>query len=255
MPAPNDYPSLPPAANLLRNGHGLTLSNALMDLLVDARETYDWPAGTGARVSQQNIIDLEVLVAGQLVGLNPARAHQIVIAVSEWAGNNAKSHNRILAASFAEQQVMERAIHGLITLGRERGGLDDLCNLPGISLVIASKIYRFCSPQIGAAVDRHASYFFNSLPVVGWGNSTNFGREWSSSRRTSSRLRIYSKAGFVRNLDEYFQVYLPLLSGIADALNLAGRNYRCAASGSFRDWAPADVEMAAYYWWACHGAR
>jgi hypothetical protein len=32
-------------------------------------------------------------------------------------------------------------------------GLDQLCGIPGLRLVMATKIYRFCCPEIGAAVD------------------------------------------------------------------------------------------------------
>ena len=150
---------------------------------------------------------------------------------------------------------MQAAISDLIAPGKERAGIDALCSLPGISLVIASKIFRFCSPNQGAAVDRHASYFFNSLQVVGRGAATHFAREWANGRHTSSRLAIYAVANYTRNKAEYFEAYLPTLACIAQAMNANQAPYTCAAQNLQKNWRPADVEMAAYYWWACKGAR
>lgn len=150
---------------------------------------------------------------------------------------------------------MQAAISGLITPGQECVGIDALCSLPGISLVIASKIYRFCAPTQGAAVDRHASYFFNSLQVAGGGNATRFAREWANGRHRTSRLAIYTLSGYVHNKAEYFSAYLPTVTCIAQALNAIPAPYTCAARNAPMTWTPADVEMAAYYWWATNGAR
>jgi hypothetical protein len=128
-------------------------------------------------------------------------------------------------------------------------GLDQLCGIPGLRLVMATKIYRFCCPEIGAAVDRHASYFFNSL------KATSFQREWSTGKRSTSRLAIYGAGNSKRNRNEYLDVYLPLLKQIADYLNRLGFTYKCATTEKSKVWRPADVEMAAYYWWACNGPR
>jgi hypothetical protein len=236
------------------------VSEALVDLLVSSRTTYDWPAGTGAAQSQQAILDLEVSVAKLLASLSGETAHSIMALASEWAGNNACSHEAILCASGATKDRMYRAVSLLVQApDGPRRGLDALCGLRGVGLVIASKVYRFCLPQIGAAVDRHASYFFNSLDVSGPDQraekATHFWREYADGRRTSTRLATYSPQGYEQNLDEYVRVYLPLLAGIAAALNRLARRYGCAATGQDRTWRPADVEMAAYYWWACHGAR
>lgn len=110
-------------------------------------------------------------------------------------------------------------------------------------------------PLVGAAVDRHSSYFFNSLPVIGHGFSTNFRREWANGRHTTSRLAIYQAARYRGNRTEYFAAYVPLLMCIARQLNVGGHQFVCAATGAIKQWTPADVEMAAYYWWAGHGAR
>jgi hypothetical protein len=231
------------------------LSDTLVNLLVTARSTYDWPAGTGSAASQITILNLEAAVNGYLMALNAANAHAITVQVSAWAGNNANAHAQIVGATPAQQAQMQAAVSDLITPGRECVGIDALCTLPGISMVIASKIYRFCAPTRGAAVDRHASYFFNSLQVAGGGNATRFAREWANGRHTTSRLAIYTLSGYVHNKAEYFSTYLPTITCIAQVLNAIPALYVCAARNAPMNWTPADVEMAAYYWWANNGAR
>ncbi len=259
MPAPNDNnPSFPAGVSLTPiPGNQYTLSATLVNLLVDARNLYDWPQGTGAANSQQTVINLINTVRNYLSPtITPNDAHQITMAVSAWAGNNANSHQSICRATPAHVSHMQKAITCLITPGHECIGIDGLCALPGISLVIASKIFRFCSPQHGAAVDRHASYFFNSLQIVGQGNVTQFVREWSNGRHNTSRLAIYQQANYARNKAEYFSLYLPIINSVAQALNAAPAHYyTCAVTNTLQAWTPADVEMAAYYWWALNGAR
>ncbi|MCU0591243.1 MAG: hypothetical protein MUC57_07195 [Desulfobacterales bacterium] len=230
-------------------------SRPLINLLIQARNGYDWPAGTGAVQSQQTILNLEAKVRAYLANLTPASAHAIVEAISLWAGNNANSHDQIVAALPVQQVQMQKAISCLITPGQECIGIDALCTLPGISLVIASKIFRFCSPNQGAAVDRHASYFFNSLQVVGGGAATHFVREWANGRHTTSRLAIYNQSNYAYNKTEYISAYLPILACIAQAMNAGVALYTCAARKIQMNWTPADVEMAAYYWWATNGVR
>lgn len=256
MPVPNDSPCIPEGATLTVAANGqFELSDSLVQLLLQARSGYDWPAGTGPVISQQNILNLEALVNGNMMALTPNTAHDIIIAVSEWAGNNAISHANIISALPDQQIQMQMAVSSFITNGQECDGIDALCNLPGISLVIASKIFRFCSPNRGAAVDRHASYFFNSLCSVGGDAATHFAREWSNGRHTTSRLAIYTAANYARNKTEYFAAYLPTLACIADAMNAIPAPYTCAAQNTLQNWRPADVEMAAYYWWATNGSR
>lgn len=255
MPIPNDAPIFPVGVTLTKLAGAAELSPSFIAQLVTARQSYDWPAGTGAAVSQQVIIDLELFLRARLAALNPATAHEIVIEVSRWAGNNANSHAQIVTAPPAQQAMMQGAIHNLLSTTTACTGISQLCGLAGVSLVIASKIYRFCAPTVGAAVDRHASYYFNSLPVVGHGHGTAFLREWANGSHTSSRLAIYSARGLSLNQGEYFNTYLPLLTCIVDALNAQPAMYCCAATIILKSWTPADVEMAAYYWWACNGAR
>lgn len=256
MPEPNDTPCLPPGTTLTRFADvRCSLSHPLVQLLLQARSEYDWPAGTGPVACQTTILNLEATVNRHLMDLTPATAHAIIVEVSAWAGNNANSHAHIVGATLAQQAQTQAAITRLITPGRECVGIDALCNLPGIRLVIASKIFRFCSPNQGAAVDRHASYFFNSLQVVGAGTATHFAREWANGRHTTSRLAIHTVGGYSRNKAEYFEFYLPTLACIARAMNAIPALFICAATNLPRRWTPADVEMAAYYWWACNGAR
>ncbi|MFZ2629331.1 MAG: hypothetical protein WAX67_10695 [Rugosibacter sp.] len=189
------------------------------------------------------------------MNLTPANALAIVEAVSLWAGNNTNSHAQIVGAPPKQQVQMQAAISCLINPGQECTGIDALCALPGISLVIASKIFRFCSPNHGAAVDRHASYFFNSLQLIGGGTATRFIREWATGRHTTSRLSIYNQSNYAHNKAEYFLAYLPTLACIAQAMNATPALYTCAARSTQMNWTPADIEMAAYYWWATNGAR
>ena len=259
MPSFN-YCRFPPGVLIRRlPDGGLDISQALADLLVSSRNNYDWPAGTGARESQNAIIELEHNVEDLLRGLDPARIHQIIKKVSLWGGNNANAQRRIEGASREDQVRMRDAIRHIMNRFTLKRGLDELSMLPGLRLIIATKVFRFCCHTWGAAVDRHASHFFNSLQIVGpngtCGLSTDFRREWSNGKRKSTRLAIYSSAGHRLNCVEFVDAYLPLLTQIAESLNILGATYRCAVTGINKSWRPADVEMAAYYWWARKGSR
>lgn len=237
----------------------ILLSENLINLLVNAREMYDWPFGTGAAKSQQTIIDLEVKIKNLIENLTQINAKTIVSLVSKWGGNNANSQNLIDNANVNVQDALVRCIKGLSNSSDSYNSVDRLSNQPGLRLVMASKIYRFCCPNEGASLDRHLSYFFNSLPLFrapnGVGYSTNFKREWSTSSHTTSRLAIYQPNNHSYNLREYFKAYLPLLAQIADYLNKNQVTYLCAATKKYNFWRPTDIEMAAYFWWARNGSR
>ncbi|MFZ5452152.1 MAG: hypothetical protein ACOZF2_09830 [Thermodesulfobacteriota bacterium] len=218
-------------------------------MLVQARCAYDWPSGSGTVESQQTILNLEADIAQLMQGLDEENAHRIVVAVSAWAGNNARSHNAIVQATPAYRVQMLSSLQLFNTLDGLANAMDALCLLPGIRLVIASKIYRFCCPAMGAAVDRHTSYYFNSL------GGANFRREWSNGQHTASRLAIYQSASYTRNRREFVTVYLPMLRSMANALNAIPVHYHCAATGEQKKWRLTDVEMAAYYWGACNAPR
>jgi hypothetical protein len=256
MPEPISATSLPHGVYVTpATAGGCHPSPPLISLLVAARSTYDWPSGTGPSVSQQTIINLEAATISRLITLNMMDAHQIVLDVSAWAGNNKLAHDRLRNASPTELNDIHRGISLLVSLNTDRLGVQTLCGVPGLSLVIASKIYRFCVPSVGAAVDRHSSYFTNSLPDDTGGLLTHFLREWSSSKRRTTRLATYNSRGLALNIDQYFQSYLPLLNALGACMNSVGTRYTCSATTLAKDWRPADVEMAAYYWWAQHGAR
>ena len=252
MPPPHDY-ILPAGVKVQKLPDGsLSLSDALVQLLFGARGAYDWPAGTGAAESQQAILNLEAEIARRMQGLDEENAHHIVTLVSEWAGNNFQSHNDIVQATPDGRVEMLNSLRLFKSLDGLAHAIDCLCRLPGIRLVIASKIFRFCCPAVGAAVDRHSSYFFNSLELISLegrrGRATNFRREWSNGIHTTSRLAYFTRASYYHNREEFITVYLPLLRYIANALNALPALYHCAATGEQKKWRPTDVDMAAYYW-------
>ncbi len=251
MPEPNDTRDLPQGVML---NDQYVPSPELVNLLIKARSEYHWPKKTGAMESQQIIRDLELSVADHISTLNPQDAHAIVAAVSKWAGNRDTAQTAINDVSFELKVDMQKAISYLLH-DQVINGLDELCTLPGIRLVIASKIYRFCSPKVGAAVDRHASYFFNSLPMASGENTCHFIREWSDKKHINSRLAIYTPDNYILNRNEYVETYLQFLVRIADKLNAQSAFYQCAATNKESLWTPADVEMAAYYWWAHNGSK
>ncbi len=258
MSEPNDS-ILPQGVQLNHLVDGqIELSQSLVDLLLAARREYVWKAHT-ARESQQTIINLEVDVAAFMNPLDVASAHEICMRVSKWAGNRAKAHAAIVNATASDKLKMLNSLQLLNDPDRLNAGLDSLSDLPGISLVIASKIYRFCCPQAAAAVDRHASYFFNSLDVIprhqAQAKAIHFKREWSTARHTNSRLATFTPSNYLYNRKVFVEVYLRLLACIAAELNTIPAQYTCAASRELKTWRPTDVEMAAYYWWATNGAR
>ncbi len=234
-------------------------SEKLVELLIISRESYDWPSGTGTKVSQQYVIDLKSGCETLIKKLNNGNAQEIISSVSKWGGNNANSQRQIDSAIIDYQKKMYTYINKLVNTDETQSSLNDLSSLPGLRLVMATKVYRFCSPNNGAALDRHSSYFFNSLPKVDNSTNkefaTNFKREWSTGKHTTSRLAIYQQSSHNYNLNVYIKEYLPLLRYIASYLNKEGITYRCAATNLAKLWCPADIEMASYFWWAKKGAR
>jgi hypothetical protein len=186
--------------------------------------------------------------------LDGANAQWILREVSRWGGNNAEALRKLDDRSFEDNCELAKLISQLLMPTSVKGALRMLAEQLGLGLVMASKVYRYCSPQAGAAVDRHTSYFFNSLAVrdeAGKSRAcTQFKRQWSSGKHQGSRLDIYSSPKCETNLNEYCNTYIPLLGRLADALNSKRGEFLCAASGERRRWRPADVEMAAYFWWS-----
>ena len=256
MAAPDDAPVFSSAIYLVRLPHeGWGVSDKLADLLTEEREHYRWKATTAA-VSQGNIIELETEVARRIENLNPANASWIVREVSRWGGNNPKALHTLASASSEQNCTFARLIKQLLTPLSATSALGALTKQSGLGMVMASKIYRFCCPDVGAAVDRHSSYFFNSLPLQVEGGPvstcTRFKRQWANGQHRASRLAIYTDSNCEANLDEYCRAYLPALATIAELLNSNSvrGGFLCAATKVRRRWRPADVEMASYSWWS-----
>ena len=253
MAPPNDAPVFGGTIHLVATQtEALGLSDTLADYLSAAREQYVWKGKT-ARESQGRIIQLEHQTASWLANLDGASAQRICSEVSRWGGNNQKALCTLANSPPEQNCKLARLISQLLVPISVEGALRELAKQPAIKLVMASKIYRFCSPQAGAAVDRHSSYFFNSLRVQDETGKlracTQFKRQWAGKKDGTSRLDIYSLS-VEANLKEYCDVYIPLLTKLADALNSKRGKFLCAASGERRAWRPADVEMAAYFWWS-----
>ncbi len=99
-------------------------------------------------------------------------------------------HIRAVAYTGVSQEE-SLAVFGAV---RSIDALRALAKQPGLSLVMASKVYRFCCPDVRAAVDRHSSYFFNSLPLQAEGgpvgNCTRFKREWANGNTGPAAWRL-----------------------------------------------------------------
>jgi hypothetical protein len=236
----------------------LCLSDSLADLLYSARQHYSWPNGQTAQVSQDRVISLERTIREWMQDLTPDKAVRIVEKVSEWGGSRAGALSLIRSSTAHQALGLAKLVGGLSVPDRMSSVLRSLSEQPGIGLVMATKIFRFCAPGVGAAVDRHCSYFFNSLPDKRMATASprcaDFRREWADGKHKTTRLATYYDSGLVRNLIEYSTSYLPLLAAMADSLNKMRGGFLCAATRTNKYWRPTDVEMAAYYWWAHNGA-
>lgn len=254
MAPPVDAPVFRPAIYLVRLPHERWgVSDKLSGMLTDEREHYTWKARTAA-ASQRNIIELETEVARRMEHLDVYNARWIVLEVSRWGGNNQKALHTLALASSEQNCTFARLIRLLLKPASATDALGELTKQPGLSLVMASKIYRFCCPDVGAAVDRHSSYFFNSLPLQVEGgpvsSCTHFRRQWANGQHRASRLATFTDSHCEANLSEYCTVYLPALATIAELLNSQRGGFLCATTNARRTWRPADVEMAAYSWWS-----
>jgi hypothetical protein len=260
---PNDATVLGCDLHIRKDAEGvISLSGELAELLVQARSGYAWPKRCSPSTSQQSIIDLERDTHQRIESLDDEKAHWIIQQVSLWGGNRGRAQPALDHASSAEKKEFAGLIQALLSPGSFEKALSGLSAKPGVDLVIATKVYRFCWPEGGAAVDRHSSYFFNSLDFMhADGKRTkccHFRRQRSGQQtRTgpASRLAIYDPSGRGRdaNLREYAHCYLPLLSAVAASLNDLAVTFTCAATGAKKGWRPADVEMAAYQWWSRNG--
>lgn len=260
MALPNDSDVLPKGVFLsLSSDDIIEPSIGFIELLKTSREGYTWPFYQSPKESQAAIIEIENIVHNIQKELNPKDAQTILAKVSQWGGNNKKAQRNIESADSVTQTQMLEGIH---KLGFEKDislAFNQLNSIPGFGFVMATKVYRFCYPNIGAAVDRHASYFFNSLNIISEDCSikkaTQFRREWSTGEHKQSRVAAYQKNYYIRNRDEYVLKYLPLLRNIATSLNKANILFKCAATGDLKSWRPVDIEMAVFFWWAKNGLK
>ena len=237
----------------------IEIPQKLSNLFVEARSNYEWPEGIGAKKSQEIIIELEKFTGSSIKALSPIKAKLVVEKVSEWGGNNKNAQRDISCAEIETQSLMLDILEKIRTPNLLYECLERLSDLPGLRLVMATKVYRFCCPDIGAALDRHTSYFFNSLKITdteGIENyCTKFKREWSTGKHKTSRLAIYQEKSHKYNLQIFIEQYLPILEKLSKALNEDEAFYLCKATNSYKYWRPCDVEMAAYYWWSKNGPR
>lgn len=229
------------------------LSPGLVELLVQAREGYQWgPTGL------HGIAALEASVQELVERGTDESLYSVLQPIADWGGARAPALNAINNYTHAERIHAAELLRGLLNGGNASAALVGMSDLPGIAFVIASKVYRFVRPDVAAAVDRHASYFFNSLQLrfpdgVAAGLATSFPREWCTAAHDVSRMAVYQRAGLVTTAHQYCTRYLPILESIADWLNLNEITYDCPVEGNAKQWRPADIEMAAFFWWQAHG--
>lgn len=237
----------------------IEIPEKMSELFVEARSNYEWPDGIGASKSQEIIIELEKFTANSFEALSPDKAKKIIEKVSEWGGNNKKAQDAISCVGIQIQTLMSDIIEKIKDARLLYDCLERLSSLPGLRLVMATKIYRFCCPDFGAALDRHTSYFFNSLKIINKEGAerfcTEFKREWSTGTHRTSRLAIYQTNYHKFNLGIFIEQYLPILDKLSMSLNENDTKYSCKATKSYRYWRPCDVEMAAYYWWSKNGPK
>ncbi len=233
------------------------LSEELSQLLLEAREGYAWPLGKSPLDSQRDIIQLEEYVSQKMQTLSMSDAQDIVLSVSEWAGIHGKVFPHFKSLHHEFQNLLHEHIKKFRKPTRVRpiDGIYGLNAFPGIGLSLATKVCRFCLPSFGAGIDRHSSYFFNSLRDKNGEAVVAFGREWVNNEKSSSRLAIENTRDWANNPVEYTLYYLPLLRIISKHLNSRKFHYKCAATGESRQWRPCDVEMAADFWWAQNGTQ
>lgn len=187
----------------------IDIPKELSELFVKARSNYEWPDGIGATESQKRIIELEKSTANSIESLSPDNAKSIIERVSEWGGNNKNSQNAITHANMQVRSLMSDIIEKIKDIRFLYNCLDRLSSLRGLRLVMATKVYRFCCPDIGAALDRHTSYIFNSLRIINKEGivryCTEFKREWSTASHKTSRLAIYQENSHKFNLQIFIQ--------------------------------------------------
>lgn len=197
MPAPNDASVFGSGVRILASDDGKPrLSYELAELLVQARTGYAWPKKRTVKESQKRVVELELWVGSLAARLDSRNAQLILEEVSEWGGNNATAQHAISCASPAQCHEFARLITEVSHPGQLRTALQGLTEQPGIDLVMATKVFTFCVPNLGAALDRHCSYFFNSLLDLRAPNAptgcTQFRRQWADGKHRATRLATFT---------------------------------------------------------------
>ena len=157
MPPLNDI-KLPSDIHLTRSQDGgLIVSDGFAELL---------ESGFKAAKGQNTILDLEVRAREYLIDLTVKNTHALIQSVAFWAGNNKLAQNQIDDASPFFKEKMRDAIRYLIDPAKVALGLKRLSELPGLGFAIATNVYRFCCPDVAAAVNGRTSRFFNALNII-----------------------------------------------------------------------------------------
>lgn len=228
------------------------VSDELAHLLTNARENYHFAGGLA------QVAALEQHTQEQLTIGTDEALHSILYHVADWGGAQQPALNSIAEYDEERKRHAAQRIRAMHQGGNLQQALLGLCSLPGIGFVIASKVYRFVRPDVGAAVDRHASYFFNSLQLRRLDNhpaglATEFRREWANGTHTTSRMAVYQPDTLHHTAQHYCTRYLPIVASTAAALNRQEIRYHCVQTGRHLGWRPADVDMAAFNWWKHNG--
>jgi hypothetical protein len=150
VPEPNDATVLGCDLHIRKDAEGtISLSGGLAELLVHARSDYAWRGSPSA--SQQCIIDLERRTHQRLESLDDEKAHWIIQQVSLCGGNWVSKHRALDQASPAQKKKFAGLIQELLSTRAFEKALNGLSAKPSLHLVMATKIYRFCWPEGGAA--------------------------------------------------------------------------------------------------------
>lgn len=98
---------------------------------------------------QRAVLDLEQGVRIRLTDLDAESVMWIACAVSEWGGDNQKAIEVVLTATPEENKHLAELIGRLLSPSTAKSAIFELTAHPGIGLVMASKIYRFCCSEGG----------------------------------------------------------------------------------------------------------
>ena len=158
MLPPNRY-NLPRAIYITRiQDGGLIVSEKFTELLESGIKQ-------SAKV-QDAISELENRAKECQGHLPSHNAHALIQRVALWSGNNKFAQSQIDEASPFFKEKMKTALHYLLDTAKIALGLKRLAELPGLGFVIATNVYSFCCPDVGAPVNGRTACFFNALDII-----------------------------------------------------------------------------------------